>query len=558
MRRPSHGLRRFSRNTTVLLLLLLTLPLGVFSGSSAQDASPVATPVSDLPWWQDAVCYEIFVRSFADSDGDGIGDLRGIIDRLDYLNDGEPGSHDDLGVNCIWLTPVTESPSYHGYDTVDYDSIEQDYGTNADFQALIAAANQRGIRILIDLVLNHVSVEHPWFQEALADPASPFRDYFVLSETDPEYQGSFGQQVWFPTPTGEAYYYATFGAGLPDLNYRKSEVTANAKEVARYWVEEMGVSGFRLDAIKHLIEQGAEQESTEETHAWLRDFGAYLTALDPEIYTVGEIFGASAFILSSYFPDQLTAYFQFEISVQIIQAVLAQSAGSLVYTVQDALDQLPDQRFAPFLTNHDQVRTMSLLSGNTERAKLAATTLFTLPGLPFVYYGEEIGMTGNKPDPRLRTPMQWTADPSGFTTGTPWEPFQDDVGTINVADQTDDPDALLNHYRALIDLHLSLPALSHGETIMLDAPSPVAAFIRQSEAQTILVVINFDEEAVATPELSGAIAELSPGDFELSPLLGSAAAETLTVTAEGEIEDYTGITELAPVTGYVFELTASS
>ena len=273
--------RRRSANLALLILLLVSMPLGTIRLSSAQEASPAASPTTGLPWWQDAVCYEIFVRSFSDSDGDGIGDLQGVIDRLDYLNDGDPESHQDLGVNCIWLMPVTESPSYHGYDTVDYSTIEQDYGSNEDFNALVAAADERGIHILIDLVLNHVSVDHPWFQDAVSDPASPFRDSFVFSETDPDYQGSFGQQVWFPTPSGDAYYYATFGEGLPDLNYRNPDVTANAKDVARFWIEEMGVSGFRLDAIKHLIENGVEQESTEETHAWLRDFGAFLSSIDP-------------------------------------------------------------------------------------------------------------------------------------------------------------------------------------------------------------------------------------------------------------------------------------
>lgn len=558
MRVPLDGFRHRWVPSVAVVLLLVALPIGVLTDSAAQGASPVATPVSDLPWWQDAVCYEIFVRSFADSDGDGIGDLQGVIERLDYLNDGVAGSTGDLGVNCIWLMPVTESPSYHGYDTVDYYTIEQDYGTNEDFRDLVTAANERGIRILVDLVLNHLSNEHPWFMEALADPASLYRDYFVFSEQDPGYRGSFGQQVWFPTPNGDAYYYATFGEGLPDLNFRNPEVTANAQEVAQFWIEEMGVSGFRLDAIKHLIEKGTTQEGTEETHDWLRDFGAYLVSIDPDIYTVGEIFGATTFVLSSYFPDQLTAYFQFGISAQIITTVQTRVAGSLTYTIQDALEQLPDQRFAPFLTNHDQTRTMSLLAGNVAHAKLAATTLFTLPGLPFVYYGEEIGMTGNKPDPRLRTPMHWTADPSGFTSGTPWEPVQDDLKTVNVADQTDDPESLLNHYRTLIDLHLSQPALSHGETIILDSPSPVAAFIRHSDAQALLVVINFDDEMVSTPELSGDAAEVSSGDYALTPLLGSAAASTLTVTADGEIEGYFGIAELAPATGYVFELTASS
>ncbi len=545
-------------SSTLLILLLISIPLGTIRFSSAQDASPAATPAVTLPWWQDAVCYEIFVRSFSDSNGDGIGDLRGVIDQLDYLNDGDPQSHLDLGVNCIWLMPVTESPSYHGYDTVDYLSVEQDYGSNEDFKALTAEASQRGIHVLVDLVLNHVSVDHPWFQAALTDPASPYRDYFVFSATDPGYQGSFGQQVWSPTPAGDAYYYATFGEGLPDLNYRNPDVTANAKDVARYWIEEMGVSGFRLDAIKHLIENGTEQESTEETHSWLRDYGTYLSSISPDIYAVGEIFGASAFFLSSYFPDQLTAYFQFEISAQILQAVQVHAAGSLTFSIEDALDRLPDQRFAPFLTNHDQVRTMSLLGGDTEQAKLAATTLFTLPGLPFVYYGEEIGMTGNKPDPQLRTPMQWTADPSGFTTGTPWEPLQDDLETINVADQTGNPDSLLSHYRTMIDLHLSQPALAHGTTIILDSPSPVAGFIRQSGDQTLLIVINFDDEAVPAPELSGIVEGLVPGDYDLVPLLGSAVTAPLTVGAKNEIEDYTGISELAPVSGYIFELTASS
>lgn len=550
-----HVRRRPAFHVHALSLILTLMAISAqFGASAAHDASPAATPETARPWWQDAVCYEIFVRSFVDSDGDGIGDLPGLTSRLDYLNDGDPTTSTDLGVTCIWLMPVSEATSYHGYDTVDYTIIDSDYGTNADFTSFVAAANERGIEIITDLVLNHVSIEHAWFQEALANPGSPYRDYFIFSPTDPAYPGSFGQEVWFPTPAGDAFYYATFGKGLPDLDYRNPAVTREAEAVARFWIEEMGVAGFRLDAIKHLIENGPEQENTEETHAWLRTFGAFLTSIRPDIYSVGEIFNASAFMLSDYLPDQLTAYFQFEFGPQILQAAQNGLGGSLAYTIGDSVDRIPDQRFAPFLTNHDQTRSMTLLEGDVARAKLAATALFTLPGLPFIYYGEEIGMTGNKPDPRLRTPMQWTADPSGFTSGAPWEPFQDDLATVNVAAQEADPTSLLYHYRGLIQLHAANTALSHGDCLVLDSPSQVTAFVRQSAEQSVLVVINFGDDTLANPELSIDASGLEPGAYNLVPLFGDAAGDSLIVGINGAIEASPGLSDVGPQSGAVFEL----
>ena len=264
-------------------------------------------------------------------------------------------------------------------------------------------------------------------------------------------------------------------------------------------------------------------------------------------------------MLSDYYPDQLTAYFQFEISAQIIQAIQVHRRRE----VSDSRSKMPGAATRSAVRPiSDQSRSDpgdDLACGNTEEAKLAATTLFTLPGLPFVYYGEEIGMTGNKPDPRLRTPMQWTSDATGFTTGIPWEPFQDDLETINVASQTDDPDSLLNHYRTLIDLHLSQSALAHGETFFLDSPSPSRRVHPPVGRPDLLVVLNFDDEAVRRPSFPDTMAGLPPGAYELTPLLGSAIRQPLTVNAERAKSRATRASpSLAPTTGYIFELMASS
>lgn len=550
---------RQTRSRTLLTALVCAWLLAGLPGLAlgAQEATPLATPnAGGVPWWQDAVCYEVFVRSFFDSDGDGIGDLPGLTAKLDYLNDGDPSTSGDLGVSCLWLMPVAQSPSYHGYDVVDYETIEQDYGTNADFKAFVAEANARGIRVITDLVLNHVSVEHPWFQQALADPASPYHDWFIWAEADPAYLGSFGQDVWHPTPDGSAYYYGTFGANMPDLNYRNPAVTEEARRIARFWIEEMGVDGFRLDAIKHLIEKDQQQENTDETHAWLRDFRAFLDSFAPDAYTVGEIFGADSAALLPYYPDQLTAYFAFELSEEILRAAGFGLGSGLVRTTAGVNAQLPDQRWAPFLTNHDQNRTMTELAGDVPTAKVAATALLTAPGLPFLYYGEEIGMVGEKPDERIRTPMQWTSDASGFTTGTPWEPFQDDLATVNVAAQDGDPDSLLNHYRRLIQLHAASPALAHGDFLPLAGETAVAAYLRRTPEQTVLVVINFSDDPLDAAALTGESGALAPGAYNLLPLLGDEGGASLNVGADGAFADYVPLPTLAPQTGYVFAVVA--
>ncbi|MCC6791092.1 MAG: alpha-amylase, partial [Thermomicrobiales bacterium] len=459
-------------------------------------ADSAATPAAGgARWWDDAVCYEIFVRSFVDSDGDGIGDFNGLTSRLNYLNDGDPETSRDLGVTCIWLMPVFASTSYHGYDVEDYYAVESDYGTDDDFAHLLEEAHRRGIRVVLDLVINHTSVEHPWFQSALADPTSPYRDWYIFEAIDPGYVGPWGAEAWHRSPVRDEYYYGVFWEGMPDLNYRNPEVTAEVERISSYWLDR-GVDGFRLDAIKHLIENGEVQEDTPETHDWLRGYRAFLDRAYPEVLTIGEIFDAGAFALEAYYPDQLHAYFQFEMAGQFLIAAQQGESGSLIYVMKDAIKKEPGQPWATFLTNHDQNRAMSQLNGDVAQAKLAASAMLTMPGLPFIYYGEEIGMTGAKPDPLIRTPMQWRAGSSGgFTTGTPWQPVTSLDPAATVYGQEGDPDSLLRHYRALVQLHAAHPALGHGYFIERDpTDSAVLAFLRGATDETVLVLIKFGDE----------------------------------------------------------------
>ncbi len=234
--------------------------------------------------------YEVFVRSFADSDGDGIGDLRGLTSRLDDLNDGDPATTDDLGVTGLWLMPVAESPSYHGYDVVDYRAIERDYGTAADFRALMAAAHERGIDVIVDLVLNHTSRDHPWFQDALT-PGSAHDDWYIWADERPGSAGPTGRRVWHAA--GERFFYGYFWDGMPDLNLANPDVTAELDAIGRFWLDEMGVDGFRLDAARHLIEDGRQLENTPATFEWLAGFRERLKADHPDALVLGEVWDAT-------------------------------------------------------------------------------------------------------------------------------------------------------------------------------------------------------------------------------------------------------------------------
>ncbi len=489
-------------------------------------------------WTRGAVCYEVFVRSFSDSDGDGIGDLNGLTAKLDYINDGDSASQADLGASCIWLMPVAASPSYHGYDVSDYYRVEPDYGSSDDFRRLVAEAHQRGIRVFVDMVLNHASSEHPSFQAALSDSTSPYRAWYRFSPT-PSGKGPWGMEAWHRSPVREEYYYGVFWKGMPDLNYETAAVREEAKRVATFWLRDMGVDGFRLDAIPYLSEEGGCLSGCPGTHAFLREYADHIKSIAPGAYTVGEAWGNIATMLP-YYPDQLTSYFAFELADSLLSAVRHGSAAGLLGGFLRLQDTLPAHRWSPLLSNHDGMRSMTALGGDVARAKLAATLLLTLPGLPFVYYGEEIGMIGDKPDERLRTPMQWSPGRGGgFTSGTPWESAQPDSLTTTVEAQHADSGSLLNLYRRLIHLRIANEALATGRLVPLVASSSsVTAYLRRAGEHSVLVVANLGAAAVSGVSIGSAPGVLPPGRYEPRNLLGGPNGAEFDVSAEGRLRDY--------------------
>lgn len=505
-------------------------------------------------WWEQGTCYEVFVRSYHDSDGDGVGDLRGLTRKLDYINDGSAASQRDLGATCIWLMPVAQSPSYHGYDVTNYYQVNREYGTNEDFRALVAEAHRRGIRIVVDLVLNHMSSEHPIFKSALLDSASVYRDWFLWSPTERRSRG-WNVATWHRAPTRGEYYYGLFWQGMPDLNLANPAVTAEWQRVARFWLTEMGVDGFRLDAVGHFFEDGDDPRNGRLVHPWLRDWQAAAERARPGVFTVGEVWDSLGAI-RAYYPDQLTSYFAFPFADALINAVRGGSRRALDSVITRFQSDVPRGRWATFQRNHDQTRTMTEFRGDAARARLAVTLLLTMPGIPFLYYGEEIGMTGDKPDPRLRTPMHWNRTAAaGFTRGHPWEPLRPDSFTANVEVMDGDAASLLNHYRRLIHLRSSRAMLgaSADYVPLASAADGVLAYLRRDASGTALVIANLTAQPASAAVVS-ARGALAPGRYRATPLLAEGGPITLVVARDGAMRGWGPLASLPPFATWVMEL----
>ncbi|HEX7077200.1 MAG TPA: alpha-amylase family glycosyl hydrolase [Candidatus Eisenbacteria bacterium] len=508
--------------------------------AAAPVSAAAPAPPWNLDWAKGAVFYQIFVRSFQDTDGDGVGDFRGIVSRLDYLNDANPATKGDLGVDAIWLMPIFPSPSYHGYDVTDYEHVNPDYGSEADFDRLLVEAHRRGIRVILDLVLNHTSAEHPWFRSAAGDTASPYRDWYVWSRTDPGWG-----QPWNPSgsswhPAAGGYYYGLFWGGMPDLNFRDREVRAEMERVAALWLRR-GVDGFRLDATRHLVEDGpgAGQSDTPETHAFLREFAASVRRVKPDAILVGENWTDTATI-ADYFGatdsvaggDELPCNFDFPLAAAIVDGVKSGDARGIAGVLRDVARLYPAGVIdAPFLTNHDMTRVATQLMNRRDQLGAASAILLTLPGAPFVYYGEEIGMenAGGDDDRAKRTPMAWTGGSNGgFSTHAPWNAFAPGRERDNVAAEEREPESLLRRYIALIRLRHDARALRRGtlEILTGDAPTPVLAYVRAAGDARVLVAHNLSDR----PVVAGPFA-VEGRSFR--PLFSDRGVGTPSVRAEG-------------------------
>ena len=503
---------------------------------------PTLTPLR--PWWNQAVFYEIFVRSFNDSNGDGIGDFNGITQKLDYLQ--------NLGVTALWLMPIQPSPSYHGYDVINYFNVNPEYGTMENFKRLLDEAHQRGMHIIIDLVLNHTSNQNPLFIDSNNNLESPYRNWYLWSDTDPGTTGLNGS-AWHAGNSG--YYYGIFGGSMPDLNYTNPEVTAFMEKVVHFWLTNVGLDGFRLDAVKYLIEEGTKLENTRPTHLWLQNFYTTYKADKPDAYTVGEIYGAGAFLAKTYTGNQLDQVFNFEMASGFVNSAAGEANTGMNSAIAFMLKDMPDGQFATFLTNHDQNRVMSVLNGNVNQAKIAAALMLTAPGTPYIYYGEEIGMQGKKPDEDIRLPMQWSAQANaGFSSATPWRTPASDYPHVNVAAESSDPNSLLNFYQALIALRHQHSALQDGTISLVTSGNPgVYSILRSDESEKILVLVNLTKVAINDYNLSVHNTDLQDGQVILAAMLGTGTFAPLGVVSHG-FANFKPLDELPPYSIYIFDL----
>ncbi|MBJ6116560.1 alpha-glucosidase C-terminal domain-containing protein [Pontibacter sp. BT310] len=448
-------------------------------------------PEAQASNWPNGVTYEIFVQSFCDSDNDGIGDIKGMTSKLDYLA--------DLGVTGVWLMPMSPSPSYHKYDVTDYYGIHPDYGTMEDFKEFVAEAHKRNINVVIDLVLNHSGNGHPWFKEAAKDENSKYRDYYVWAHKDDSITKGEGKTTgadsynvnhWHSVPGSDYKYFGYFWGGMPDLNFDNPIVRQEAYKIGRFWLKDVGVDGFRLDAARHIF----TDDRQEDNHKFWEEFKAEMQKVKPDVYLVGEVW-ATADVAAPYIKG-LPALFNFEMSWAILKALNQGTGDSLAIkhaNIAEAYKKVnPAYVDATILSNHDQNRIMSEVSGDMNKAKLAAALLLTLPGSPYIYYGEEIGMKGKKPDEEIREPFLWDVQANDECRTSWMTPKNTTEQTVTpVAVQLQDKASILNLYKSLIKLRNSSAALTSGtiEPVTLENKA-ISAFVRAYKAESVLVLHN--------------------------------------------------------------------
>ena len=535
-------MKRFNLSALALSLLLAgcqpetSQPLT--TTVAAEQTATETTNVVASPWWQEAVFYQIWPRSFYDTNGDGHGDFNGMTAKLPYLQ--------DLGVTALWLTPMFEAPSYHGYDFTEFYQVESDYGSMAEFEAFIKAADAKGMKVILDLVINHISSEHDWFKRSAAGEA-PYKDYFIWRDTMPAAGSGWGHAwanndkpdaVWHYNETRNAYYYAAFGASQPDVNLRHPDVVAEMEKMAKFWLDK-GVAGFRLDAVRFAMEGGPlEQADTDETIAYWQSFNQFVKSINPEAYLVGEAW-VDIPVAAHYYGEGkgLDQGFDFEVGYKILGLLKPDASGEAQFgTMQSNARKTLDAKvlwdnvqqrlhstaplhfFAPFLTNHDQERIAYQLAQHDAKAKLAAAMLFSSPGTPYIYYGEEIGLTqgGTGHDVYKRAPMLWdNSQQAGFTqSDNSWveqlELFGDNFPNWypdfltkqlqaedrSVAAQQAKPDSVWQLYKLLIALKKQRPELgTEGSYDVKQLNNGVVQISRELNGSKMLFVLNLSDTA---------------------------------------------------------------
>ncbi len=436
--------------------------------------------------------YEIFVYSFYDSDGDGIGDIQGVISKLDYLNDGDPTTTDDLGIEGIWLMPIMPSPSYHKYNISDYMAIDEDYGTMEDFEELLEECHERGIDVIIDLVINHTSRQHEWYQNAIAElkegKTDGYAQYYHFEENKDE-------DGWSKAGVGDWYYECEFDTDMPDLNLTNEDVRAELEAVVKYWLD-LGVDGFRLDAVKYYEDTGTD-DSVEDLQ-WLY---TYAQSVKEDVYMVGECWDGSN-IISEYYNSGVDSFFNFDMQSatgRVTSAINNSNALSYVQYLENWQDTIQANNSnaidATFISNHDTARSAGFLMTKLKEEMAAALYILT-PGNSFIYYGEEIAMTGSSTDPDKRTGMYWSStDDTGYVSSIPGSTNKT-VPDQSVEEALEDSDSLLTFYKRVIALKNQNPEIARGDITAVDfGINEAAGYISEYEGSKVMVIFNVSDTA---------------------------------------------------------------
>jgi len=489
------------------------------------------------PWYMNAVFYEVHIRAFCDSDGDGKGDIQGLISKLDYIK--------DLGVDCIWILPIYPSPLRDdGYDIADYYGVHPDYGTVDDFKQLIEEAHHRGLRIIADLVLNHTSDQHPWFQESRSNPESKYRDYYVWSETDQKYRDAriifldTEKSNWTYDEKAGMYFWHRFYSSQPDLNYDNPEVRREMRNVMDFWLE-MGIDGFRADAVPYLIErEGTSCENLAETHAILKEYRQHLDINYEDKVLLAE---ANQWPLDvwHYFGngEEFHMGFHFPVMPRIYMAI-GKGDATPIHWIMSQTPEIPENtQWCIFLRNHDELtlemvtederqwmwnkfapdprmrlnlgirrRLTPLLDNDPRKVLLANALLYSLPGAPIIYYGDEIGMGDNIwlfDRNGVRTPMQWDDSlNAGFSDADPEDLYAPVINSeeysykkVNVASQIQDPDSILNKMRHLIAVRKANPVFALGNyEFLAEEKTECLVILRHHQDVNVLCLMNLTDQ----------------------------------------------------------------
>lgn len=510
----------------VLLMLAVMMVFGLVAcskdngnetdGDVADDGVVGINP----EWAETTTFYEIFVRSFADSDGDGIGDFKGITENLDYI--------EELGVGAIWLMPMMESSTYHGYDVVDYYTPSADYGTLEDFDELVAACHERGIKVILDFVVNHTSRENEWFKTALKDETSKYREWYLIEETIPVAEDDAEYTYWKQDEETGLYYYAHYDVLMPDLNYDNQEVRDEIKNVAKFWLEH-DIDGFRLDGSKEI------DTDIEKTLDWWKEFTTEVASIKKDAFIVGENWEMEFGLVGRYY-EAMPSSFNFILTDDI----LSMSKGQYIDIVEnmnvmreryqlkvDRSDVNAIMIDSVMIGNHDMDRVVTRLNSE-EKAKLAASIQFTLAGTPFVYYGEEIGQAGQKPDDNRREPFDWYKSAEGEYMTEMTDAFFNPVLTyvkandgVSVEEEKNDDNSMLNHYKKLIAMRNDNPTFYNGtyETLGMGGGGLYAYKVSDENGQYLVIHNQRKEDKTITLNVDGTDVynnvEVKAGSYEI-------------------------------------------